>query len=47
MGDPESAMTGAVMRADTLRRYAADAGFGTIEILPIEDDDLRLYRLVP
>jgi len=47
MGDPESAMTGAVMRAETLRRYAADAGFRTIEILPIEDDDLRLYRLVP
>jgi len=47
MGDPESAMTGAVMRVDTLRRYATDAGFGTIEILPIEDDDLRLYRLLP
>ncbi len=47
MGDPDSAMTGAVMRVDTLRRYATDAGFGTIEILPIEDHDLRLYRLVP
>ncbi|WP_232497673.1 class I SAM-dependent methyltransferase [Agromyces humatus] len=47
MGDPDSAMTGAVMRVDILRHYAADAGFGTVETLPVTDDDLRFYRLVP
>ena len=46
MGDPGSTATGAVMRADTLRRYATEAGFREVEILPIEDDELRFYRLV-
>jgi SAM-dependent methyltransferase len=47
MGDPHTAATGAVMRIGTLRRYAADAGFADVEVLPIEDDELRFYRLVP
>ncbi|HVG97376.1 MAG TPA: class I SAM-dependent methyltransferase, partial [Chloroflexota bacterium] len=42
-----SAATGTVMRPDTLRRYAAAAGFGAVEILPIEHDLFRLYRLRP
>jgi SAM-dependent methyltransferase len=37
--------TGTVMRPETLRRYAAEAGFGTVEILPIENDFFRFYRL--
>lgn len=47
MGDPGSAATGAVMRADTLLRYADEAGFREVEVLPIEDEELRFYRLVP
>jgi SAM-dependent methyltransferase len=47
MGDDDTAATGAVMRFDTLRRYAGDAGFGDVDVLPIEDDELRFYRLVP
>jgi SAM-dependent methyltransferase len=46
MGDPETAATGTVMRPDTVRRYAADAGFSTVEI-PIETQDWRFYRLRP
>ena len=38
--------TGTVMRPDTLRRYARDAGFDDIEILPIEHDMFRFYRLL-
>jgi SAM-dependent methyltransferase len=33
MGDPASAQTGAVMRPDTFRRYAAEAGFTNVELL--------------
>ena len=42
-----SVATGTVMRPDTLRRYAAEAGFGSVEILPIENDFFRFYRLRP
>jgi hypothetical protein len=31
----------------TLRRYAAEAGFGSVAILPIEKDFFRFYRLRP
>lgn len=40
-----SVATGTVMRPDTLRRYATEAGFGPVEILPIENDFFRFYRL--
>jgi hypothetical protein len=42
-----AAGTGTVMRADTVRRYAEEAGFRTFEILPIENDFYRFYRLMP
>ena len=42
-----SVATGTVMRPDTLRRYATEAGFGSVEILPIENDFFRFYRLHP
>ena len=42
-----SAATGTVMRPDTLRRYAEEAGFTRFEILPIEHDAFRLYLLRP
>lgn len=40
-----SAETGTVMRPDTLRRYALEAGFQSVEILPIDHFFFRLYRL--
>ncbi len=42
-----SVATGTVMRPETLRRYAADAGYTSFEILPIENDFFRFYRLRP
>ena len=42
-----SVATGTVMRPETLRRYASEAGFGSVEILPIENDFFRFYRLWP
>jgi 2-polyprenyl-3-methyl-5-hydroxy-6-metoxy-1,4-benzoquinol methylase len=48
MAEQPSAGTGTVMRAGTLRRYASDAGFASVEILEqIEHPMLRFYRLVP
>jgi 2-polyprenyl-3-methyl-5-hydroxy-6-metoxy-1,4-benzoquinol methylase/phage tail protein X len=38
--------TGTVMRPDTLRRYATDAGFTSVDVLPVQDDFFRFYRLV-
>jgi ubiquinone/menaquinone biosynthesis C-methylase UbiE len=46
MGDPDSAATGTVMRSGTLRRYAIEAGFTDVEILPITTDYWRFYRLI-
>jgi len=43
--EPDSAATGTVMRTATLERYAADAGFTSVEVLPIEHDMFRFYRL--
>jgi 2-polyprenyl-3-methyl-5-hydroxy-6-metoxy-1,4-benzoquinol methylase len=45
MNDHSSAATGTVMRASTFERYASEAGFGEVEVLPIEHDFLRFYRL--
>jgi SAM-dependent methyltransferase len=44
---PDSAGTGTVMRPDTLRAYATEAGFGHVDVLPIEHDFWRFYRLRP
>ncbi len=40
-----SAETGTVMRPDTLRRYALEAGFRRVEIIPIDNLFFRFYRL--
>ena len=40
-----SAGTGTVMRPETLRRYAEEAGFCEVEILPIDNFFFRFYRL--
>jgi 2-polyprenyl-3-methyl-5-hydroxy-6-metoxy-1,4-benzoquinol methylase len=45
MAEQPSAGTGTVMRPDTLRRYASEAGFHEVEILPIEHPFFRFYRL--
>jgi len=47
MAERPSAGTGTVMRPATLRRYATEAGFSGVEILPIENDFWRFYQLVP
>jgi SAM-dependent methyltransferase len=48
MDDRPSAETGTVMRSDTLRRYAMEAGFRGFAILDqLEHDTLRFYRLTP
>ncbi len=46
MEEKPSVGTGTVMRADTLRRYAKDAGFRDVEVLPIENFFFRAYRLM-
>jgi 2-polyprenyl-3-methyl-5-hydroxy-6-metoxy-1,4-benzoquinol methylase len=40
-----SAALGTVMRTDDVRRLAAAAGFASVEVLPVEDELFRLYRL--
>lgn len=45
MAEQPSVGTGTVMRADTVREYATAAGFTGIEVLPIEHDFFRFYRL--
>lgn len=45
--DEDSAGTGTVIRPDTVRAYATEAGFDRVDVLPIEHDFWRFYRLVP
>ena len=47
MTEPGSAATGTLIRPDTVRRYAAEAGFATVEVLPVESVAFRLYLLRP
>jgi 2-polyprenyl-3-methyl-5-hydroxy-6-metoxy-1,4-benzoquinol methylase len=44
MAEQPSAATGTVMRADTMRAYATEAGFDECAVLPIEHDLFRFYR---
>ena len=43
--DSPTAATGTVMRRTTMEAYAKEAGFRSVEVLPIEHDFLRFYRL--
>ena len=43
--EPPAAGTGTIMRTPAFRRYALDAGFTDVEVLPIENDFWRFYRL--
>lgn len=45
MSHQPSVATGTVIRPSTMERYAVDAGFNGIEILPFENDLWRFYRL--
>jgi 2-polyprenyl-3-methyl-5-hydroxy-6-metoxy-1,4-benzoquinol methylase len=45
--EPESVETGTVIRPGTVRRFAQDAGFSAVTVLPIEHDFWRFYRLDP
>jgi len=47
MGDPQTAATGALLRPSTVRRFGQAAGFGTVEVLPIDTGFWRFYRLTP
>jgi 2-polyprenyl-3-methyl-5-hydroxy-6-metoxy-1,4-benzoquinol methylase len=45
MSPPDSAATGTVMRPETVRRYATEVGFATIEMLPVGADKWSFYLL--
>ena len=47
MSRQPSAATGTVMRPETVRRYAAAAGFREVVVLPMEPSFFRVYRLMP
>jgi len=46
MAEQPSIGTGTVMRPATSRRYAQEAGFRDIKILPVENESWRFYRLI-
>ena len=45
LSESPSAGTGTVMRPGTFRGYAAEAGFSSVAVLPIEHDLFRFYQL--
>jgi hypothetical protein len=45
MVGPNPAGTGTVMRTDTVRHYATEAGFTRFDVLPIANDSWRFYLL--
>jgi 2-polyprenyl-3-methyl-5-hydroxy-6-metoxy-1,4-benzoquinol methylase len=47
MAEQPSAATGTVMRSETMRGYATEAGFSEVEVVPIEHNFWRFYRLRP
>ena len=44
---PDSAATGTVMGSRKFERYAKDAGFRRMDVLPVENPFWRFYRLTP
>lgn len=47
MTEPDSAATGTVMRPETVRRYAREAGFAEVDVLPVDSAAFRIYLLRP
>lgn len=45
LAEQPSAGTGTVIRPDTVRRYATQAGFASVDELPVEHPLFRLYRM--
>jgi 2-polyprenyl-3-methyl-5-hydroxy-6-metoxy-1,4-benzoquinol methylase len=43
--DQDSAATGTAIRPSTVRAYATQAGFERVDVLPIDHDQWRFYRL--
>lgn len=46
MVEPHSAATSTVMRPNTLRQYASEAGFRELTITPIENVFAAFYQLL-
>jgi 2-polyprenyl-3-methyl-5-hydroxy-6-metoxy-1,4-benzoquinol methylase len=44
---PDAAGTGTVIKPSVLRKYAEQAGYTSVDILPIENPQFRFYRLTP
>ncbi len=47
MAEQPSAGTGTVMRPGAVRRFGAEAGFSSIDVLPVDHPFFRFYRLTP
>jgi len=47
MAEPDSAATGTLIRPDTVRRYALEAGFADVERLAVDSEAFHLYLLRP
>jgi len=47
MSEQPSAATGTVMRRSTLERYAHEAGFAAVDVLPIDNEFFRFYLIRP
>jgi 2-polyprenyl-3-methyl-5-hydroxy-6-metoxy-1,4-benzoquinol methylase len=47
LSEAGSVGTGTVIRPDTVRRYAREAGFSGVTVLPVDHDFWRFYRLEP
>ena len=47
LAEQPSAALGTVLREGTVRALAEEAGFASVEVLPVENDFFRFYRLVP
>jgi hypothetical protein len=47
MTEPDSAATGTLIRPETVRRYAHEAGFAEVDELSIDGASFRLYLLRP
>jgi hypothetical protein len=45
MVDQPSAETGTVIQESSMRRYAEEAGFKSVDVLLIEHDFFRFYRM--
>ncbi len=45
LAEQPSVGTGTVIRESTMRKYADEAGFQRVEILPVESDFFRFYRM--